>query len=975
MFISLALALLLVVLFYEVSSRERSGAYALPSSLRWIIFGQAGVLALAVGGFFWRTLKMNPEPYPDFIGGFLGISGMPKSFEYTAEYAGLATFALIAFFLHHWYRKLAAEPQYEPVVFRIGFFSLLPGFLMVGQSIRIASLEPLTTLPALAVLLSFPALAAVRPGAAAAENRVAERCFAGLAFFVFSLAGIQFFRQRVWDCGLWIVFLYAAALLFLLFRVRQEPSVANGNRFLLVGELGVPLLFFYLLPPPYLLRDGSRFDPGFGWPLYVVVWLLVAAGLLALLAGFRKESESRFRVPLPVLLALTGSLLAGAELWPTVWSDDYHNGETVLPWYLMQTMGCLPYIDYIPARGGINYLPGFFTWLILGHDLSQFAVGQRLTDLLLLALLLSPFRRRCGTLVAVFGTLTVAVLGTGMNGGLAAALALFFFLTEPARCVSPVRWLWYFGLLGLAGVFYSLTDTAALVLALLPLACFQLWNAVLKERRAFCISIGILALAALALALTPFYRMVAGMVRILLEQSGVYTLAHCVPWRPPRTLEDAVTQGLFWQFVRFAFLGVGALALAGLFRRRSGALSGNIRFLGCAGIFILALLLIQRAGGRIDQGSGSRIFIASAFFVGILLPWLLAGLKRRRLPLALWCAATGVMGMQCVDWETLWTNGSRPVAEPENVVNLEAAGFPMLGRSASIQSDHFRHLTETRQLLDALLKPEESYLDMTNNATGYAYFRRRPPVSYPAWNYVASRAQVERMVKEVDSVRPPLVLVKGRDVQFYEGRLPFRAHALYRYLLANYTPFRDAGGRIWMIRKGEEKRLDGVSLVIAESVGDLALAAEAFQDPSADAYPFVWGNSLETLEEHLSDPVELRISGAEKIRQAPGGTLVALSGGAVLHLEPPAGASGDFLLLEFDRPVLGRGFRVSWEDALAGRGQPWIDFWGYSNRYLIPLDNSPNWLLSPWRRNLRVRLPDGFGGEFRLLRAELLRRR
>ena len=66
-------------------------------------------------------------------------------------------------------------------------------------------------------------------------------------------------------------------------------------------------------------------------------------------------------------------------------------------------------------------------------------------------------------------------------------------------------------------------------------------------------------------------------------------------------------------------------------------------------------------------------------------------------------------------------------------------------------------------------------------------------------------------------------------------------------------------------------------------------------------------------------------------------------------------------------------FRVVWEDVLAGWGQPWIEFWGGSNCYLIPLDTSPNWLLSPWKRNCRVKLPGTFAGEFRLLRAEFLR--
>ena len=163
--------------------------------------------------------------------------------------------------------------------------------------------------------------------------------------------------------------------------------------------------------------------------------------------------------------------------------------------------------------------------------------------------------------------------------------------------------------------------------------------------------------------------------------------------------------------------------------------------------------------------------------------------------------------------------------------------------------------------------------------------------------------------------------------------------------------------------------------VEAASIGDMALAAEAFQDPKIDAYPFTWGASLERLAPHLADPVPVRVGAGKNLRGGGEGLFFAQPGGAELRLEIPAGMTGDFLLLEFDRPIVGRDFRVVWEDVLAGRGQPWIEFWGGSNCYLIPLDTSPNWLLSPWKRNCRVKLPGTFAGEFRLLRAEFLRRR
>lgn len=957
MFIPLALVLLVTGLFWLCSApRSSSPQVPLPVKVRFAVFGQSGILALAAGGFYWRTMRYEPEPYQDFIGGFLGMSGMPKSFEYTAEYVGLVVFGAAAFLLCRWYRRLAAEPGGAALLARIGFYSLLPGFVMAGQAVTVASLEPLTTLPALAVLLAFPALAVMPAGDAVAASRTAERCYAGLLLFPFSLAGVQFFHQRVWGVGEPVTgFLYVAVICLLLWRIRRNPSPGSCDRFFFVAQLGIPLLFLYLLPPPFQRRDGSWFDPEIHWTFSLLVWILIGIAWFALARAFRRAAEGEiFRVPLPILLAMAGCLLAGQDGWPAIWHDDYHNGEVALPWYLWQTMGCVPYIDYIPSRGLINYLPGFFTWLFRGHDLSFLGIGQRLADLAVLAVLLPPLRRRCGSVVAFAAILVISGLGCGIGAGLAVAIAFFFFLTEPERYRDPIRWLWWFGVLGLVGVFYSLTDTAAMVLATVPLLLRQLWRAVTEQRRAFCLSAGAVVVIALLLLLTPFYRIIGRMLCILLEQAGVYTLAHCVPWMSSRELDAMVTQGLFWQFVRFGWLGVGAMALFSLLRKRRNTLRDELHFLGSSSVLILTVLLIQRAGGRIDLGSTSRIFTVSGLFAGFLVPWLLPGLARRRALLCGWVIVLGLYGLQSADWRNLRYNCTVTVVEPEGVVDLSAAGFPML---------------------DRVLEPEESYLDMTNNATGYAYFHRRPPVSYPAWNYVASRPQVERMVEEVKAAKPLLVLVKGRDVNFYEGRLPFRAHALYRYLLKEYLPFRDTGGRIWMIRRGFEARLNGVPQVEAASIGDMALAAEAFQDPKIDAYPFTWGASLERLAPHLADPVPVRVGAGKNLRGGGEGLFFAQPGGAELRLEIPAGMTGDFLLLEFDRPIVGRDFRVVWEDVLAGRGQPWIEFWGGSNCYLIPLDTSPNWLLSPWKRNCRVKLPGTFAGEFRLLRAEFLRRR
>ena len=109
---------------------------------------------------------------------------------------------------------------------------------MAGQAVTVSSLEPLTTLPALAVLLLLPALAVIPTGDAAAASRTAERCYGGLLLFPFSLAGIQFFQQRVWEGGSSLAgILYAAVLVLMFWLVRKDSAPRNCDRVRLIFYL------------------------------------------------------------------------------------------------------------------------------------------------------------------------------------------------------------------------------------------------------------------------------------------------------------------------------------------------------------------------------------------------------------------------------------------------------------------------------------------------------------------------------------------------------------------------------------------------------------------------------------------------------------------------------------------------------------------------------------------------------------------
>ncbi|MDD5727713.1 MAG: hypothetical protein PHV59_04030 [Victivallales bacterium] len=969
-------------------SGNRENDTGLPAEMQAVIILQSLSAALAVTGIYWNTMNSVPEPFTDFIGGFLAVSGLPKSFEYHAFYLGIGILVILLLLLEIFYRYLLRYPERKEPVLRLCWYSLLPAAVMAGQSIITLDGRLLSGI-ALAALLPLPLALWVADGWREPEDfrMTAEKLYGGCLLAIPSLIGIVLLDRRVIRLPepMPVVFLILLAVMLMTVRFSKFPRQLNSDIFLLLGASGAPLLFLHLLPPLYIQSDGGRYCLDFNFWFYFLVWGLTALTYGDTLFRFlRLKGKPRTLAQLVsplLLLAVAAYFVSPPESWPTLFGDDYHNGEMILPWYLFEHFKYLPYSDYLPSRGLINYLNGFLTRLFIGDNFSAVLYMVKLTDLLLVAAVLWPFRRNCGNLVLLLGMTAIWDFNCNTASGLMLGFALLFLLVVPRNYENPVRWLIIYVVGGTAVSLISIADGAIVVLSLLPMALYQLAGAVKKNRRRalFLVFLGGLALSGL-LAWTPFYRIVFGMLQLVWEQAGVYTLAHCVPWMNSDKLAVMITQGIFWQLVRFSWLFVGALAISlMLFSRRNGR-AGDIRWLGYAAVTATAVILIQRAGGRIDRCPDSRIMFASFVFVSLVLPFLalpfLTAGRSRCFFLLGWSFWLGLVGHQAEGVSRLFSRAAMPVYEPVFTADGAAIGIPELGRRFAVAPDHFRHLKNVGSTLNALLKPEETYLDLSHNSTGYAFFKRRPLLPYVSYNYIVSRRQQERAVAMLKKNPPPLVLIHGRGVNFHEGLLPLRSYAIYRYLLQEYRPFEDVNGLIWMIRRGEEKRLQNQAQVKAYSLDDIDLLVRSFKDPDIDAYPLVWGNSSSALLARLDNPVNL----LDRVRAGVGavnlgnGEFLASPGGQ-LEIALPPQANGDFLYIEFDSYIWGRVMKLSWNDDFGGRGQPYISFWGGSKSYLIPLYEAPNWVLSSHHDRLKLTLPPKFQGQFRILRLEMYKRR
>ena len=81
-------ALLLLIFLWSLKHQFRmpDNGLILP------LIANSTILALASGSFLWQLECNNPEVFTDFIGGFLAMASMGKTFEYHAFYLGIVVF-------------------------------------------------------------------------------------------------------------------------------------------------------------------------------------------------------------------------------------------------------------------------------------------------------------------------------------------------------------------------------------------------------------------------------------------------------------------------------------------------------------------------------------------------------------------------------------------------------------------------------------------------------------------------------------------------------------------------------------------------------------------------------------------------------------------------------------------------------------------------------------------------------------------
>ena len=949
--------------------QERAGRWLAEAYFGPAVIAAAALVAVAVVAWAWPLLRGQPS-YPDVVAGYVALHDADKGIDARASVLLAATIVGVAVGLGRAFRRVAPDGPSSDVGVALSQLLLLSLAPAVWR-LTVAALHADDGLPPVCAMALFPlgvlAIAAmlgryscgtVRPGDVRACGGAA---LLSVVFAAFSAIAILLALSRV---GATPRFEHRAASAVAATAVAAaagvvgtwiaSPDVNHFRRWLLRGlslwQLPLPLLVFQLVPPP-MMDPTHQFT--IRYPAALVATLAACAA-----AGVWSVWRRRTGVAVATVVALLVFCHGPTVGLPAAERDYFHFGEQVLPWEQLRDFGSRPYVDFVPVHGLMAFLRGGLNQLFFDGTAARYASADALLCGLALAATAWGACRLLGPLAALV-LLAAPLPGFDRLYLLPAGL---YLAAAPMTWRRPVRglvtWLAVCGVM----VAYNAAIGPAFVVATSPVAVWAARRA--GWRRALVLAVVVLAVLG-SLAAVPAGRQTAvEFVRFVVDNGWTNTTAHDIPWSAGAWARDehvgVGSSQLFWEAVRLAWIPVAVVAAALAWRTLAKKPRRGLLPLAVGTALVLAIAFPWTMG-RIGPGIPSRPGALSGVAVGYLVPaLLLLAVPRRRAGWAVLAIAI-IVGIDQdatvtdLDPAAVLAKATACLRVPPGAVVDDGAklGLPGLGQVMAPSPDWLADVAELRRGLDRLLRPGETYLDLTQQQALYFYLGRRVPVRYVG--YVAANGRLQAAEAKQLAERPVPAVMVGPSAWIDGIPDTLRCYRLWRDYALRYVPVK-VGTFTFLVDpqraaefNGTPPPLPGVRPPVTERWLQTLDALDRPDD--LQGLPMSWGRSWATLRQRFT------VVGRATITRQP----TAADRWAVATVPTaavPDGAAADFLLLHVtagsDVQLL-----LQWADVSGAWPAAAVHFGGTTGDLLVPLGAYPRWLLDRGVPAVRVGALDG----------------
>ena len=960
------------------------------------------VVAYVLTGLLWPSLG-RPQVYNDVVVGNITWLDIDKDRDFRALHLTVAVAAAAAVGVGALLRGLSREGVSGDVGQALNAllaFAMLPACWRLGRALTVPDhrFQPWDS-----VVLLLAVLAIVvglyryrRDLTGPLTMQIAGGSLLALVLGFLSGLGIALFVGRFFPtaavamtgkAGLFggLASLVAALGLVDAFATSRDPHSLSRriDRVLLLVQVPLPLLGFVMIPPPWV-EGGRAIRAPYSITLPLVLGVLMAYSLASLWRRHRAWARGDVAGGCGMGGVLEPSCLAAIAAYlvvptvgiPVLSGDLFHSGEQLLPWQQLVALGKRPYVDFIPIHGLMAIIKGFFNYQFFDGTAAGFTTTMPLMmGVWAIATFLSA-SALAGPLVALFIACLLVAFPCHDLDRVYFLMPALFVLVNGRLLTRPSRWLLVWPLVSAFLIAYSASLGPALLIATLPIASTMAYRVFRDDRPAFGRLVAILSGSLVAILCVPALREMAfGLFRYVWENYDSNNVAYGIAWeqslgRPVPDSGLAITR-FGWELIRCSWMlvvfGVGFLGLREMAKPRHER-RPEVVALGVAGPTVL-LLAAQYAFGRIDMEHMSRTGALSFIALAHLLPVaLLLGRPATRslavvVPIVLLLGAItparSPSGPYRYHRAGLLAKPTETSALPEGLTLVvgQEIGLPSLGRLEA-EPDLLGGIRELKAALSVLLKPGETYLDLTNTSAYYYYLGLPVPVLY-ASNYTApAGAMQNRMLDRLDDALPPVVLI-APVITHDGGPASLRSYRLYRECVLRYTAVRH--GRFTFL-------VDPSRVPDASSRGgdEQCALLEPIAASMLAKIPASWGRSWKSLAPRFREVASLgrnRLEGVNHVTEKKRGVFVpdGVDPFLVYRLGDLglAGADVDFLKLTVRRerapgtpdPV----FSVRWVSE-GHEISPPIVFTATNSSLLVPLGANPRWLLSDRLTTLRIDL-------------------
>lgn len=251
-----------------------------------------------------------------------------------------------------------------------------------------------------------------------------------------------------------------------------------SQRILLVLQCFLPGLFSVYLIDKYFYQESIiRVPYATGYYLFFFVLATIFfIVLLYYLFRFWKEKKEDIICAITPIIVYTYHSFCAAPMYAQ--PDQHHHGEQMIPWNQIFEHGQTAYETYTPVSGLFPFVNGFIQHVLLDGTISDYAPAISITMVIFCILSMFLIYKHVGGSKA----LMFAVLFTlPCYNRQYMVLPLLLLLTLPKLMEKPLAWFFCY-ILGsfLAGLYYPLFG-AAVLLAIFPLAIWQVVNVMRKK--------------------------------------------------------------------------------------------------------------------------------------------------------------------------------------------------------------------------------------------------------------------------------------------------------------------------------------------------------------------------------------------------------------------------------------------------------------------------------------------------------------